>query len=61
MELNDQMKNSRNLKGKTTNVWVSDIKKDRAIFIGSYKREFACSLVDDGFAYLATTSDIVFY
>lgn len=60
MEINDQMKNSKNLIGETTNVWCSN-GSDKVCFIGNYKREFACSLVDDGFVYLETTEDVVFY
>lgn len=61
MEINDQMKNSKNLTGETIKVWVSDMKKNEAIFIGSYPKVTASSLVDDGVAYLETTEDVCFY
>jgi hypothetical protein len=56
MEINAEMKNSKNLVGETINVWTPD-----ATLIGDYNNELASSLVDNGCAYLITTMDVVFY
>lgn len=56
MEINDAMKDPKNIEAETLDVWNPD-----GAFVGHVSKKTAMDWLNEGLVYLGTTTDIVWY